>query len=422
MSPAATDPSATDADGGTDQQGAGAGTSTAPVRVALVGTRGFGRVHLENLARLTAAGLAELVGVVDIAEPPAELAAIHHPSLEELLAAVPGEASPEVVIIATPIDTHVPLATAALAAGCHVYLEKPPVPELGELRTLQEAADAAGRSLQVGFQARGGGGVGALIDLIATGQLGAVRAVRAYGAWQRDRAYYQRSRWAGRRRLDGRRVADGVATNPLAHSVHAALAIAGMTRVEDVARVTTELRRAHDIEADDTSFLRVEPAPGGTGEPARPTVLAALTTTAPTQGAPWVEVLGENGSARLWYTEDRAEVTAADGTVTAREFPRRDLVENLLAHVRDPQVALISPLASTGAFSAVLEAIQSVPDPLPIDPSSVTWEGDGEAAHPVVDRIEEALLEALDRGVPFSRLGLPWAREDAIATWTPPAS
>ena len=40
-------------------------TRSTPVRVALIGARGFGRVHLENLERLRAAGLAELIGVVD---------------------------------------------------------------------------------------------------------------------------------------------------------------------------------------------------------------------------------------------------------------------------------------------------------------------------------------------------------------------
>ena len=128
----------------------------APVRVALVGTRGFGAHHLVNLDRLVGEGLAELVGVVDVAEPPAELAAIHHPTLGGLLEALGEERRPEVIIIATPIDTHVPLALEALAAGSHVYLEKPPVPALTDLTVLAEAADAAHRTIQVGFQARGG--------------------------------------------------------------------------------------------------------------------------------------------------------------------------------------------------------------------------------------------------------------------------
>lgn len=387
--------------------------AVAPVRVALVGTHGFGRVHRVNLARLAEAGLARLVGVVDVAEPPEELRSIHHRSLGDLLAALPEAERPEVVVVATPIDTHVPLALEALAAGCDVYLEKPPVPALEDLTTLQVAADRARRSIQVGFQARGGAGVDELRDLVARGAFGADQTVRVHGAWVRDRAYYARSRWAGKRRLDGRRVADGVATNPLAHAVHAGLAIAGMQEVADVAAVTTELRRAHDIEADDTTFLRIEPTGDG------PAVVAALTVVAPDSSSPWVEVTGSHGSVRLHYTEDVSERRDARGTVTRSEYSRVDLVENLLAHVRDRSVRLISPLASTGAFSAVLEAIQSAPDPTPIAAEHLDWQGEGPEGHPRVADVPAGLLRALEAGEPFSRVGVPWAREDAIHEWRP---
>src|SRR5690625_7513675 len=100
-------------------------TATAPVRIALIGTRGYGKTHLQNLERLTAAGLAELIGVVDIAELLEQLRGIWHRDLAALRAAH-AQAPPEMVIITTPIDTHVPLARQALAAGCHVILEKPP--------------------------------------------------------------------------------------------------------------------------------------------------------------------------------------------------------------------------------------------------------------------------------------------------------
>src|SRR5690606_26411583 len=137
--------------------------------------------------------------------------------------------------------------------------------------------------------------------------LGPVTAVHVHGAWQRDRAYYARSRWAGKRRLNGHRVADGVATNPLAHAVHAGLAIAGIDEVADIASVTTELRRAHDIQADDTTFLRIDPAGEG------PSVVCALTTTAPEQESPWIEIAGPRGRHRLHYTDDRSLRTLEGG-------------------------------------------------------------------------------------------------------------
>ena len=390
-------------------------TATAPVRIALIGTRGYGKTHLQNLERLTAAGLAELIGVVDIAEPLEQLRGIWHRDLAALLAAH-AQAPPEVVIIATPIDTHVPLARQALAAGCHVYLEKPPVPALEDHWSLLEAAEAADRAVQVGFQARGGAGVDALREQLRSGALGPVESVRVHGAWTRDRAYYPRSPWAGRRRLEGRRVADGVATNPLAHGVHAGLVIAGIDRIEDIAAITTELRRAHDIEADDTTFLRIDPAGPG------PAVLCALTTTAPVQRPPWVEISGPGGTWRLSYTEDLSWRTGPDGELTEHRHSRTDLVENLLTHVRDPQTALLSPLEASGAFSAVLEAIQSAPDPTVIDPEHVTWIGEGQAAHPVVDDIGDVLHTALETGTAFSRNGVSWACADAITTWRPPGA
>lgn len=386
-----------------------------PVRVALIGTRGYGTTHLRNLARLEEAGIARLVGVVDVAEPPEELRGIHHRSLAALLENVSAEDRPEIVAIATPIDTHLPLATEVLAAGLDVYLEKPPVPSLADHWRLLETARAAGRSVQVGFQARGGAGVDLLAGEVAAESLGEITAVRVHGAWQRDRAYYHRSAWAGRRRLNGRRVADGVATNPLAHAVHAGLVIAGIQQAGDISSVTTELRRAHDIEADDTTFLRIDPVGDG------PAVVCALTTTAPSQHAPWIEIIGTGGRHRLWYTDDRSARTTADGVVEELVHARTDLMENLAAHVRDRSVALLSPLESTSAFSAVLEAIQSVPDPLPIDASAIDWQGEGEQAHPVVEDIEATLLAALDAGRPFTELGVSWAREDAVQTWSAPA-
>ena len=89
--------------------------------------------------------------------------------------------------------------------------------------------------------------------------------------------------------------------------------------------------------------------------------------------------------------------------------------------MRDPAVELLCPVTATAPFSAVLEAIQSAPDPAPISSEHVTWHGEGDAARPVVHGIEQALLSALETGAPFSRDGVAWACEDAITTWHPSA-
>ncbi|MDR7159960.1 Gfo/Idh/MocA family oxidoreductase [Arthrobacter sp. BE255] len=373
---------------------------TGPARVALVGVHGFGTHHLRNLERLQAAGVVELVAVAD-PQPPApgsvpDTAAVF-PGLAELLAATPDL---ELIIVATPIQTHAPLGLAALTTNADLYLEKPPVASLADFNTLCEAAEASGRSVQIGFQSLGSHALQAIEELLAGGTIGTLQGISATGRWVRDRAYYKRSRWAGKRSIDGVDVVDGVATNPLAHAVATALRIAGARTVDDVASVETDLYRANDIESDDTSVIRIRTA---TGLP----VTCALTICATESVEPYVTLQGSLGEAVFHYTEDRLTVTTPAGR-TEQVLGRDDLTENLLAHRREGR-ELISPLLDSGAFMLVLEAIRTAPLPALIDGAYVQWEGDGEAAHAVVVGIEDALERAAREHATFRELGLPWA-------------
>lgn len=73
--------------------------------------------------------------------------------------------------------------------------------------------------MQVGFQSLGSEALPAIDALVASGGIGEVRGISATGLWLRNRAYFKRSRWAGKRSLNGTDVVDGVVTNALAHAV-----------------------------------------------------------------------------------------------------------------------------------------------------------------------------------------------------------
>ena len=374
-------------------------------QVALVGAHGYGARHLENLARLAALNLVDLVAVAD-PRPPAEgtLAAgvATFSSLEELLASGP---APDVVILATPIQTHAPLALAALAAGADVYVEKPPMASLAQFNDVLAAAEESGRLVQVGFQSLGSHALPALDRLVADGEIGDVRGVSAVGTWVRTTGYFKRSRWAGKRSLDGTDVVDGVATNALAHAVATGLRIAGAARAADVAAVETDLYRAHATESDDTSVIRVRTTAGTV-------LMCALTLCADEQTAPSVTIHGTKGHAELFYTEDRLTVSTPDGERT-QTFGRTDLLENLLAARRSNShdAVLLSPLAGNGAFMRVLEAIRTAEPPRGIGPEHVTWKGEGDDAHPVVHGIGQLVGRAAAAQATFAELGTPWARE-----------
>ncbi len=194
--------------------------------------------------------------------------------------------------------------------------------------------------------------------LVAAGAIGKVRGVGVFGAWLRDEEYWQRAPWAGRRRLDGRPVMDGALTNPFAHGLAAALRLAGATRMGQVAAVQTELFRANDIDTDDTSCVRVT-CHGG------PTVLAAVSLCADRDHEPTVSVFGSRGSLRLAYNEDRLLIRTPTQSAE-RTLPRVDLLDNLVAHRRDPSVPLVADLEHVGGFMQVLEAIRVAPEPVRI--------------------------------------------------------
>ncbi|VXC62467.1 Oxidoreductase [Arthrobacter sp. 9V] len=379
-------------------------------RIALVGVHGFGERHLENLGRLSATGALELVAVAD-PHPPAKGAlgpdVNVFASLEELLA---GGSAPDVVIISTPIQTHAPLALAALKSGAHVYLEKPPVASMAQFEDLLAAAASAGRLVQVGFQSLGSLALPAIEAMVASGEIGDVRGISATGQWLRNKAYFKRSRWAGRRSLNGTDVVDGVATNALAHAVATGLRLAGARTVADVESVETDLYRANDTESDDTSVVRVRIAGGtgfggGTGSAGSTVLTCALTLCAPAQSAPSVTVYGTLGQLTLFYTEDRLEITSPQGTRT-ETFGRTDLLENLLAARTEDD--LLSPLSGSGAYVSVLEAIRTAEAPRQIPPEFITWEGEGDAAHPVVHGIDSLIRRAALGQATFAELGAPW--------------
>ncbi|WP_338022708.1 Gfo/Idh/MocA family protein [Allosalinactinospora lopnorensis] len=198
------------------------------VPVVVAGVNGHGRSHLAELRRLGEQGRARLVGICDLVPPDQELSTgLGAVEYDRDLGALLKRTGAEVTLVATPIHTHLPLARTALEHGSHLFLEKPPTASLAEFEELRAALRAHGAACQVGFQSLGSSAVPAARELIAEGTIGDVRGISGKGRWVRTTAYYKRSVWAGRRRMDGHDVVDGALTNPFAHMVATALALAG---------------------------------------------------------------------------------------------------------------------------------------------------------------------------------------------------
>ncbi|MER6295181.1 Gfo/Idh/MocA family protein [Streptomyces althioticus] len=372
----------------------------APLPVVLAGARGHGRWHVENIRRLQAQGLVRLVGICELTPLTEDEFGGALPEQSSDFGALLDSTGARAVVICTPIPTHTALALTAAERGVHLLLEKPPAPSYAAFRRMADGVAAAGVACQIGFQSLGSHAVPAIRDLIAEGAVGRVTGIGGAGAWVRPEAYFRRAPWAGRRRLDGVDVVDGALTNPLAHAVATALALAGSTRAEDVAGIETELLRAHAIESDDTSCVRVTTVQGGS-------VTVAATLCAERADEPYVVVHGTSGRITFWYKQDRVLLQRADHGPEELHFGRTDLLENLVAHLRDGTPLLVTP-DDTGAFMQVVEAIRTAPDPAPLPDGA--WRrvpGEDRRVVPGVDALVAAAAERLSL---YSELGAPWAR------------
>src|SRR5262249_58758943 len=93
--------------------------------------------------------------------------------LDELLSADDVDA----VVISTRVPTHYPLARAALAAGKHVFVEKPPAMRAVEMEELIALAEDRGLVLMPGHLLLYHPAVRKLKELIDDGELGEVLVV-----------------------------------------------------------------------------------------------------------------------------------------------------------------------------------------------------------------------------------------------------
>jgi len=141
-------------------------------RVAVVGHGHWGRNLVRNFHRLGA-----LAAVCDAAEPARRAAAEAYPGVrcEADFAALVADDAIDALVVATPAAEHHRLVRDALAAGKHVFVEKPLALSVADGEELVALAEERRRVLMVGHVLRYHPAVLRLGELVAEGALGQVR-------------------------------------------------------------------------------------------------------------------------------------------------------------------------------------------------------------------------------------------------------
>lgn len=148
--------------------------SVSPLRVGQVGLGYWGKNLVRNFD-----DLAQLTWLCDSSEALRAEFAHRYPDarvsgdFDEMISS--GEV--DAVVIATPVPTHYPLARSALAAGLHVFVEKPPAMKASEMEELVALAEERGLVLMPGHLLLYHPAVHKLKELVDSGELGDVLCV-----------------------------------------------------------------------------------------------------------------------------------------------------------------------------------------------------------------------------------------------------
>jgi len=154
---------------------------------------GCGSIGFRHIGHLRKLGVAEIEAV----DPNPEARERVRRELGLVVGSDPEKAlsgKPDIVLVCTPASTHIPMALRALAAGAHVFVEKPLSTGLRETRPLADAVAADGRVLQVGYNLRYHPAMRRAKEVVTVGRLGKVLSAHAefglyLGKWWPGRDY-----------------------------------------------------------------------------------------------------------------------------------------------------------------------------------------------------------------------------------------
>lgn len=145
-------------------------------KVAVIGYGGQGGWHADQILR---SDVVELAGVYDIKKERRELAKSKgikvYPSLNKLL----DDPEVEIVVIATPNDSHKKLVIRALEAGKHVICEKPVELSVAAFDKMQAAAERCGKCFSVHQNRRWDVDYLGMKKIITEGRLGDIVSVES---------------------------------------------------------------------------------------------------------------------------------------------------------------------------------------------------------------------------------------------------
>lgn len=383
---------------------------TSPVGIVLAGIGGYGNLYLEKLLEEGEKLNARLVGVVD---PNPEICPNYKKLLEKQ---IPIFSSIEdfyeyhradLAILSTPIHLHAPQTCYALNQGSHVLCEKPMSSSIDEVKAMIETRDRTGKFVAIGYNWSFTEPIQEMKNDILQGKYGKPLRMKAVVNWPRNKAYFERNDWAGRKFSDdGKPIFDSVVSNATAHYLHHMFYMLGPTTEEsvEVKEVTAELYRANPIENFDTCAVKVKVA--GDVE------IFYFATHAVKESVGPQYVL-EFEKASIVYENHRFIARFHDGTEYIYANPNINQLEKLnvcIQAIREgTKDILCGPEAAFPHVQTIVAMNESVPEIVQFPKTMIHVDEESEVTW--VEGLMEAWLQCYEQWSLPSELNIPWAKK-----------
>jgi predicted dehydrogenase len=250
-----------------------------PIRTAVLGYGFAGRIFHSPFVHVVP-GL-ELTAIV---QRHGDNAAADYPSTRILRSVEEAFADPaiDLMVVATPNDSHVEMATRALEAGKHVVIDKPIAASSAEVLELMALAKRRGKVLAPFHNRRFDGDFLTVRKLVAEGTLGRIAVVNSH--FDRFRPFQRQNTWK-----EAGGGANGLLFDLGPHLLDQALALFGVP-----ASITASVRQERDVTAIEDAFdIVLDFAPEGAARGIRYECHATMLAADP---APRFRVNGTLGS------------------------------------------------------------------------------------------------------------------------------
>ena len=236
-------------------------TERKTVRLGIIGIGNMGSEH----CRLILGGRCpetELCAVADLREERREWAGRTLPENVKIFAAgteLIASGTCDAVLIAAPHFQHEPLTVAALEAGLHVLCEKPAAVQADRAKRMVLTAERTGKTLAFMFNQRTNCVYRAIRQLLAGGEMGAVKRMNwIITDWYRTQKYYDSGTWRATWAGEG----GGVLLNQCPHQLDLLIWLCGMPCA---VTARCEEGKWHHIEVEDDVTALLEFPDGATG-------------------------------------------------------------------------------------------------------------------------------------------------------------